>query len=172
MYSTVQYLPMQCTAMHCNARASEPYYSHVRFGKLDALVPLVSSSYTPSELPSRRHLHFPPLPWKRYAARARPAHHRTIIGSARSARRDISRCVNICFYPLKSGGSRSLMTSAVLLNAHAITTQIAPLGSRGQVLHHLGISYLSFCILDVPDRGFGSPLTSYVRHEPTDACFS
>lgn len=53
MYSTVQYLRMQC-----NARASEPYYSHVQFGKVDALVPLVSSSYTPSELPSRRHLHF------------------------------------------------------------------------------------------------------------------
>jgi hypothetical protein len=41
---TVRYLPMPC-----NARASEPHCSQLRFGKVDALVPLASSSYTPSE---------------------------------------------------------------------------------------------------------------------------
>jgi hypothetical protein len=49
LQADVQYSTVPSHAMHCNARASEPYYSHVRFGKLDALVPLVSSSYTPSE---------------------------------------------------------------------------------------------------------------------------
>jgi hypothetical protein len=55
------------TLLQCNARASQPYSSHVQLGKVDAWAPLVSSSYTPSQsrlvedllfaFSSKRHTH-------------------------------------------------------------------------------------------------------------------